>query len=125
MENHMDEAQRSSGNRRNGKSNKEISTSDGMIDIDTPRDCRSNFKPQLVEKRETILAESLKKKILGMYISEREGTNFGLSVLTDLQNRVAEDILIACIDNLKGFSETIQRVFPDTKVEIRVVHQIR
>ena len=50
MENHMDDAQRSSGNRRNGKSNKEIRTSDGTIDIDTPRDRRSNFEPQLVKE---------------------------------------------------------------------------
>src|SRR5690606_12515924 len=52
--------------------------------------------------------------LLGMYVSENEGANFWLSVLTDLQNRGVEDILIACIDNLKGFSEAIQSVFPDT-----------
>src|SRR5690606_675982 len=45
------------------------------------------------------------KHLLGMYVSENEGANFWLSVLTDLQNRGVEDILIACIDNLKGFSE--------------------
>ena len=51
-----------------------------------------------------------------MYVSENEGANFWLSVLTDLQNRGVEDILISCIDNLKGFSEAIQSVFPDTEV---------
>src|SRR5690606_26763062 len=56
------------------------------------------------------------KHLLGMYVSENEGANFWLSVLTDLQNRGVEDILIACIDNLKGFSEAIQSVFPDTEV---------
>src|SRR5690606_19922299 len=55
MESYMDETQRSIGNRRNGKSTKAIRTSDGTIDIDTPRDRRSNFEPQLVKKRETIL----------------------------------------------------------------------
>ncbi|VTP94311.1 Transposase and inactivated derivatives [Sphingobacterium daejeonense] len=60
-----------------------------------------------------------------MYVSENEGANFWLSVLTDLQNRGVEDILIACIDNLKGFSEAIQSVFPDTEVQTCVVHQIR
>ena len=45
MEGHMDEAQRSTGNRRNGKSSKQIRTSEGTIDIDTPRDRRSNFEP--------------------------------------------------------------------------------
>src|SRR5690606_41251681 len=63
MGSHMDEAHRSIGNRRNGKSSKQIRTSDGTIEIDTPRDRRSNFEPQLVKKRETILAESLEKKI--------------------------------------------------------------
>ncbi|KKX46583.1 transposase [Sphingobacterium sp. IITKGP-BTPF85] len=67
MESHMDDFERSSGNRRNGKSTKPIRTSDGTIDISTPRDRRSSFEPQLVKKRETILAESLEKKILGMY----------------------------------------------------------
>src|SRR5690606_7675232 len=65
------------------------------------------------------------KHLLGMYVSENEGANFWLSVLTDLQNRGVEDILIACIDNLKGFSEAIQSVFPDTEVQTCVVHQIR
>ena len=215
MESHLDEAERSGGNRRNGKSSKQIRTSDGTIEIDTRRDRRSNFEPQLIKKRETILADSLEKKILGMYglgmslrdisnhikemydtdishstlssitdkiipqvkewqsrsldslytivwmdamhykvkedhrfvsravynilgidrnghkhllgmyVSENEGANFWLSVLTDLQNRGVEDILIACIDNLKGFSEAIQSVFPDTEVQTCVVHQIR
>lgn len=215
MESHLDEAERSGGNRRNDKSSKQIRTSDGTIEIDTPRDRRSNFEPQLIKKRETILADSLEKKILGMYglgmslrdisnhikvmydtdishstlssitdkiiprvkewqsrsldslytivwmdamhykvkedhrfvsravynilgidrnghkhllgmyVSENEGANFWLSVLTDLQNRGVEDILIACIDNLKGFSEAIQSVFPDTEVQTCVVHQIR
>jgi transposase-like protein len=46
-----------------------------------------------------------RKEILGMYVSESEGANFWLSVLTDLQNRGVKDILIACIDNLKGFAD--------------------
>ncbi|KKX46584.1 transposase, partial [Sphingobacterium sp. IITKGP-BTPF85] len=65
------------------------------------------------------------KHPLGMYVSENEGANFWFSVLTDLQNRGVQDILIACIDNLKGFSEAIQSVFPDTEVQTCVVHQIR
>src|SRR5699024_2015250 len=215
MESHMDDFERSNGNRRNGKTSKQIRTSAGTIDIGTPRDRRSSFEPQLVKKRETILAESLEKKILGMsglgmslrdisshlkemydtdishstlssitdkiipeikewqsrsldslytivwmdamhykvkedhrfvsravynilgidrnghkhllgmYISENEGANFWLSVLTDLQNRGVEDILIACIDNLKGFSEAIQSVYPKTEIQTCIVHQIR
>jgi putative transposase len=46
-----------------------------------------------------------KKELLGMYVSESEGANFWLSVLTDLHNRGVKDMLIVCIDNLKGFEE--------------------
>lgn len=82
MKSHMDEAQLSTGNRRNGKSSKQIRTSEGTIDIETPRDRRSTFEPQLVKKRETILAESLEKKILGMY-------GLGMS-LRDISNHIKE-----------------------------------
>jgi transposase-like protein len=66
-----------------------------------------------------------RKEVLGMYVSESEGANFWLSVLTDLQNRGVEDMLIASIDNLKGFAEAIQTVFPKTEVQSCIVHQIR
>ncbi len=66
-----------------------------------------------------------KKEVLGMYISESEGANFWLQVLTDLNNRGLEDILIACTDNLKGFSEAILSIFPRTQVQKCIVHQIR
>jgi putative transposase len=66
-----------------------------------------------------------KKELLGMYVSESEGANFWLSVLTNLQNRGLKDILIACIDNLKGFSEAIASIYPQTEVQSCIVHQIR
>lgn len=66
-----------------------------------------------------------KKDLLGMYISKSEGSNFWLSVLTDLQNRGVKDILITCIDGLKGFPDAIKRVFPETNVQLCIVHQIR
>jgi transposase-like protein len=66
-----------------------------------------------------------RKEVLGMYVNESEGANFWLAVLTDLQNRGVEDILIACIDNLKGFSEAIGTIYPDTEVQSCIVHQIR
>ena len=50
-----------------------------------------------------------RKDLLGMYISKNEGANFWLNVLTDLQNRGVHDILIACVDGLKGFPDAIQR----------------
>jgi len=215
MESHLDEAERNTGNRRNGKTTKDVRTSSGTISVDTPRDRTSSFEPELIRKRETILAESLESKILGMYglgmslrdiskhikdmydtdishatlsaitdkiipevkewqsrpleelytivwldamhykvkedhrmvshavynilgidrygrkeligmyVSQSEGANFWLSVLTDLQNRGVQDILIACIDNLNGFQQAINTVFPQTEVQSCIVHQIR
>lgn len=212
---HLDEGERSTGNRKNGKQKKTVKTSQGSVEIDTPRDRSSTFEPEIVKKRETILADTLedkiiglyglgmsfrdisghikemydtdvsaatlsnitdrviprlkewqnrsleqtycivwmdamfykvredgriitrclynilgvntegKKEILGMYVSQSEGANFWLSVLTDLKNRGIEDILITCIDNLKGFAEAIQTIFPRTEVQSCVVHQIR
>jgi len=66
-----------------------------------------------------------RKEILGLYLNESEGAKFWLQVLTDLQNRGVEDILIASVDGLKGFPEAINSIFPDTKVQLCVVHQIR
>jgi putative transposase len=215
LESHLDEAERSSGNRKNGKTSKDVRTSDGTISVNTPRDRNSSFEPELIRKRETILAESLESKIigmyglgmslrdiskhikdmydteishstlsaitdkiipevkewqsrpleelytivwldamhykvkedhrmvshavynilgidrhdhkelLGMYVSQSEGANFWLSVLTDLQNRGVKDILIACIDNLNGFPQAINTVFPQTEIQTCIVHQIR
>ncbi|CBY28322.1 transposase [Yersinia enterocolitica (type O:9) str. YE212/02] len=75
----------------------------------------------------TVLALNLegKKEILGLYLSENEGANFWLSVLTDLQNRGVNDILIACVDGLTGFPEAINSIYPDTEVQLCVIHQIR
>jgi transposase-like protein len=75
----------------------------------------------------TILGVRLdgKKEILGLYLSESEGANFWLSVLTDLQARGVEDILIASVDGLKGFPEAINAIFPQTEVQLCIVHQIR
>jgi putative transposase len=215
MEGHLDEQERASGNRKNGKTSKKLKTAEGTIDLETPRDRSATFDPQIVRKRETILAESLEGKIigmyshgmslrdisahikemydtevsaatlsaitdkiipvvkewqnrpleplycivwldamhykvkdegrvvtrcvynilgitpegrkdlLGMYVSESEGANFWLSVLNHLTQRGVQDILMACIDNLKGFAEAIGAVFPRTEVQTCVVHQIR
>lgn len=65
------------------------------------------------------------KEILGFYSAESEGSHFWLGVLNDLKARGVEDILIACIDGLKGFPEAIQVAFPHTEVQLCVVHQIR
>lgn len=75
----------------------------------------------------TILGVNIegRKEVLGLYISENEGANFWLQVLTDISNRGVNDILIACVDGLKGFPEAIETIFPDTEVQLCVVHQIR
>ena len=75
----------------------------------------------------TILGVNIdgRKEVLGLYISENEGANFWLQVLTDLSNRGINDILIACIDGLKGFPEAIEAIFPNTEVQLCIVHQIR
>jgi transposase-like protein len=215
VDEHLDEGERQSGNRRNGTSKKVIKSADGTFELETPRDRFGSFEPEIVKKRETVLADHLEEKIiglyglgmslrdisshieemygtevsattlsaitdrvipkvkewqgrplddlycivwmdamhykvkedgkvknravynilgitksghkelLGMYVSENEGANFWLSVLTDLQNRGVEDMLIVCIDNLKGFSEAIVNVFPNAEVQSCIVHQIR
>ena len=75
----------------------------------------------------TVLGLTLEghKEILGLYLSETDGANFWLSVLTDLNNRGLEDILIACVDGLNGFPEAINAIFPQTEVQLCVIHQIR
>jgi transposase-like protein len=215
LEAHLDEEERSMGNRKNGKASKVLKTSAGSIEVNTPRDRLSSFEPEMVKKRETIMAQSLEDKIiglyslgtslrdisnhlketydtdisattlsaitdkviplvkewqqrpleslycivwldamyykvkeegrtqtrcvynilginkdgrkdvLGMYVSQSEGANFWLSVITDLKQRGVADILIACIDNLKGFDEAIRTIYPLTEVQTCIVHQIR
>lgn len=215
IEGHLDEEERSSGNRKNGKGTKLLKTSSGTIEVTTPRDRLNSFEPEMVKKRETIMAQSLEDKIiglyslgtslrdisdhikktydtdisattlssitdkviplvkewqqrpleslycivwldamfykvkeegrtqtrcvynilginkdgrkdvLGMYVSHSEGANFWLGVITDLKQRGVEDILIACIDNLKGFDQAIGTIFPHTEIQSCIVHQIR
>ena len=65
------------------------------------------------------------KELLGFWTCESEGAKFWLSVLNDLKNRGVKDMLIACVDGLKGFPEAIQAVFPQTEVQLCIVHLIR
>lgn len=167
MDAHLSEDERMSGNRRNGKMQKQVQTSMGEVTVSTPRDRNSSFDPQFIKKRETILAEGVADRIIGLYalgnstreISDWMEENLGnrvsaetissitdralpeikawrsrsldyiypivWNVLTDLQNRGVHDILIACVDGLRGFPDAIQSVFPDTIVQLCIVHQIR
>jgi putative transposase len=213
---HLGEADEGVANRRNGHGSKQLRTSEGTIELVTPRDRAGSFEPDIVRKRQTILAGSMEPKIIGMYglgmslrdiaahikevydtdvsatvlseitdriipavklwqnqpldsiypivwldamyykvkgegsyvttrcvynilgidleghkhvlgvyLSESEGAKFWLSVLTDLHQRGIRDILIACIDNLGGFEEAINSIYPKTEVQSCIVHQLR
>jgi len=65
------------------------------------------------------------KEVLGLWIAETEGAKFWMGIITELKNRGLEDILIACIDGLKGFPEAINAVYPETRIQLCIVHMIR
>lgn len=65
------------------------------------------------------------KELLGLWLSQQEGAKFWLQVLTELKNRGVQDLLIACVDGLSGFPEAIETVFPQTQVQLCIVHQVR
>ena len=65
------------------------------------------------------------REVLGMWFQDNEGAKFWMQVLTDLKQRGVQDILICCVDGLKGFPEAIEAVFPETTVQTCIVHLIR
>lgn len=65
------------------------------------------------------------KELLGMWLAENEGAKFWLNVLTELQNRGVKDILIACVDGLKGFPDAINTVYPEARIQLCIVHMVR
>ena len=65
------------------------------------------------------------RDVLGMWFQETEGAKFWMQVLTELKQRGVQDILIACVDGLKGFPEAIEAIFPETVVQTCIVHLIR
>ena len=201
-------------NYRNGYSQKNLRSSFGDVDLDIPRDRKSEFEPQIVKKYETVCNELDKKiislyakgmttsdiqaeiedlygitispsmvskitdkviatatewqnrmldkiypivyldamyfkvrsngkivnkavyiclgytmegykDILGIWVDEAEGAKFWLSICNDLKNRGVKEILIACMDGLKGLPQAIQTVFPSANIQTCIVHQIR
>ncbi|GHV22699.1 hypothetical protein FACS189494_09870 [Spirochaetia bacterium] len=66
-----------------------------------------------------------KKDVLGLWIAETEGAKFWMGVLNELKNRGVEDILIACMDGLTGFPDAVRAVFPQTRVQLCIVHMVR
>lgn len=65
------------------------------------------------------------KNVLGLWIADTEGAKFWMSIITELKNRGLEDILIACIDGLKGFPDAINSIYPKTRIQLCIVHMIR
>jgi transposase-like protein len=65
------------------------------------------------------------KEVLGFYLSENEGARFWMGVLTDLKNRGVDDIFIACMDGLTGFPDAVKAVFPQTRIQLCIVHMVR
>jgi len=210
---HLEEGR--NDNRKNGRGKKQLRTSSGQFELETPRDRNGDFEPMIVKKREQFLGDDLEQKIiklyargmsyedirshlseiydlsvssgklsqitdkilpeleawqsrvledvypivyldaihfkvreqgrvkakalynvmairldghkelLGLYIGENESAKFWLTVLTDLQNRGVKDVLIACTDNLTGFSDAISSIYPKTQIQLCIVHQIR
>lgn len=66
-----------------------------------------------------------KKEVLGLWLGENEGSKFWLSVITEIKNRGVKDILVACMDGLKGFPEAMNTVFPETRIQLCIVHMVR
>lgn len=65
------------------------------------------------------------KEVLSFWIDKNEGAKFWLKVVTELKNRGINDIFIACVDGLKGFPDAINSIFPNTKVQLCIVHMVR
>lgn len=65
------------------------------------------------------------KEVLGLWTAETEGAKFWLQVVTELKSRGVKDIFIACVDGLKGFPEAIETIFPETQVQLCIVHMVR
>lgn len=104
MEAHLNDQERSNGNKRNGKGTKTIKSSTGSFQIETPQDRLSSFEPQLVKKRQTILADSLEEKIIGLYglgmslrdisshIKEIYDTDISHTVLSEITDRIIPEL---------------------------------
>lgn len=104
MDGHLDEGERAKGNKRNGKGKKTLKSGFGTFDIDTPQDRQSSFEPELVKKRQTILADNLSDKIIGLYglgMSYRDisahrkemyDTDISHTVLSQITDRIIPDV---------------------------------
>lgn len=104
MESHLDTNERKQGNKRNGKGKKTVKCGIGSFDLETPQDRHSSFEPEIVKKRQNILADNLEDKIIGLYglgmsyrdisshIKELYDTDISHSVLSQITDRIIPDI---------------------------------
>lgn len=100
MDAHLSEAQRQNGNRRNGKMDKQVQTPLGEVTVSTPRDRNSSFSPQFIKKRETMLAEGVADRIIGLYAlgtSTREISNW---MEENLGTRVSAETISSITDRI-------------------------
>ena len=106
MSSHLSEEERSAGNKRNGRGSKRVKTFAGEIEIETPQDRHSSFSPEIVKKRETILADNLSSKIIGLY-------GMGMS-LRDISAHIKEmydtDIISSCNAHSKKMDSTTSKL---------------
>ncbi len=65
------------------------------------------------------------KEVLGLWLGQTEGAKLWLQIVTELKNRGVKDVIIACVDGLKGFPEAIETVFPNAQVQLCIVHMVR
>ena len=89
MDAHLSSDERQSGNRRNGKMEKQVQTSMGEVTVSTPRDRNSTFAPQFIKKRETVLAESVADRIIGLYALGNSTREISDWMEENLGNRVS------------------------------------
>lgn len=100
MDVHLDEDERLLGNRRNGHMSKQVQTSLGKVTVNTPRDREGSFSPQFIKKRETILAEGVADKIIGLYALGNSTRQISDWIETNLGNRISADTISAITDRI-------------------------
>jgi putative transposase len=100
MDAHLSEDERMSGNRRNGKMQKQVQTSMGEVTVSTPRDRNSTFDPQFIKKRETILAEGVADRIIGLYALGNSTREISDWMEENLGNRVSAETISAITDRV-------------------------
>lgn len=100
MDAHLDEDERNSGNRRNGKMHKQVQTPLGEVTVSTPRDRNATFDPQFIKKRETILAENVADRIIGLYALGNSTRQISDWMEENLGNRVSAETISSITDRV-------------------------